>query len=386
MAKYRYFIFLVVFSASLLPYFKGNAQPYSSIELVKPKPYTDRPLMAEMTGSGKFKAPKRFYQNAVTHYNYYFNANNKINEILEKAKSNFQEDYTELLPFYNYTMEGVSKNFVQLDSVIYKCTAGILLHDLRTDWVDDLYLLMGQAYLYKQYYDSAATVFQYINYSFAPKDDGYDLPIGSNASNQKGTFSVSTVESKNLWKKLTTNPPGRNESLLWRIRTYLEQNKVSEAGALIEILRIDPNFPVRLMPHLHELIAYKYYKENAPDSAAVHLTKALDRAVNKGERSRWQYLIGQLYASVGKDSLAVLHFKHAIKTTVDPTLEVYAHLAISSLESVHKQDAVQQNLEELKKMGKRPLYEEYKDIIFYAAAKLELKQTHPGIFIKKCEV
>jgi tetratricopeptide (TPR) repeat protein len=377
MAKYRYLIFLVVFSASLLPFLKGNAQPYSSIELVKPKPYQDRPLVAEMTKSGKIKPAKKFYQNAVTHYNYYFNAYNKINEILEKAKGSFHDDYTELLPFYNYTMEGVSKNNVQLDSVIYKCTAGILLHDLRTDWVDDLYLLMGQAYLYKQYYDSAATVFQYINYSFAPKDDGYDLPIGSNASNQKGSFSISTVESKSLWKKLTSNPPGRNESFLWRVRTYLEQNKIAEAGALIEILRIDPNFPVRLYPHLHELIAYKYYRENTPDSAAVHLTKALDRAINKGERARWQYLIGQLYTTVGKDSLAVSHFKQAIKLTVDPILEVYAHLAISSLESVHKKDAVQQNLEELKKMGKRPLYEEYKDIIFYAAAKLELKQYHP---------
>ena len=247
-------------------------------------------------------------------------------------------------------MEGVSKNNIQLDSVIYKCTAGILLHDLRTDWVDDLYLLMGQAYLYKQYYDSAATVFQYINYSFAPKDDGYDIPIGSNASNQKGAFSISTVESKSLWKKLTSNPPGRNESFLWRIRTYLEQNKLAEAEALIEILRIDPNFPIRLHTHLDELIAYKYYKENSPDSAANYLTKALDRAITKGEKARWQYLIGQLYTSVGKDSLAVVNYKQSIKTTVDPILEVYAHLAISALESGHKKDALQQNLEDLKKM------------------------------------
>ncbi len=377
MAKYRYLLLFFIFFASLLSFLKGNAQPYSSIELVKPKAYQDRPLQAEMTGSGKLKASKKFYQNTVTHFNYYFNANNKLNEILEKAKSNFHEDYTELLPFYNYTMEGVSKNNIQLDSVIYKCTAGILLHDLRTDWVDDLYLLMGQAYLYKQYYDSAATVFQYINYSFAPKDDGYDIPIGSNASKQKGAFSISTVESKSLWKKLTTNPPGRNESFLWRIRTYLEQNKLAEAGALIEILRIDPNFPSRLHTHLEELIAYKYYKENTPDSAANYLAKALDRAINKGEKARWQYLIGQLYSSVGRDSLAVVNYKQSIKTTVDPILEVYAHLAISALESGHKQDALKQNLEDLKKMGKRPLYEEYKDIIFYAAAKLELKQNHP---------
>lgn len=378
MAKYRYLIFLVLFSASFLVHMKGIAQPYSSIELVKPKPYDNRPLAAENTKTGKLKAPKKFYQNAVTHFNYYFNAQNKINEILERTKAGFREDYTQTLPFYNYTMDAVSRNSVQLDSVIYKCTAGILLHDLRTDWVDDLYLLMGQAYLYKKYYDSAATVFQYINYAFAPKDDGYDLPIGSNASNKNGAFTVSTVESKNVWKKLTTNPPGRNESFLWRVRTYLEQNQLSEASALIEMLRIDPNFPIRLHPHLHELIAYKFYKENAADSAAVHLTKALERATNKGEKARWQYLIGQLYASVGKDSLAVINYKQALKTTLDPTLEVYAHLAITALESGHKKDAIQQNLEELKKMGKRPLYEGYRDIIFYAAAKLELKQNHPN--------
>ncbi len=378
MAKYSYFIFLVLFIAFSFSFLNGNAQPYSTIELVKPKQYDGRALPAEKTSSGRLKAPKKFYQNAVTHYNYYFNAHNKINDILDRAKAGFQEDYTQLLPFYNYTMDDVSRNRIQLDSVIYKCTAGILLHDLRTDWVDDLYLLMGQAYLYKKYYDSAATVFQYINYSFSPKDEGYDLPIGSNASNKNGDFSISTVESKSLWKKLTANPPGRNESFLWRIRTYIEQNQLSEANALIEILRIDHNFPLRLQPHLQELIAYKFYKENTNDSAAVHLTKALERATNKTEKARWQFLIGQLYTSVGKDSLAVANYKQALKTTVDPTLEVYAHLAISSLESGHKQDAVQQNLEELKKMGKRPLYEEYRDIIYYAAAKLELKQFHPN--------
>lgn len=378
MANHRLFIFLVLFSVSFFSIVKGYTQPYSSIELVKPKPYEDRLLVAEKTGGGKLKAPKKFYQNAVTHYNYFFNAQNKINDILDRAKSGFQEDYSELLPFYNYTMDAVSRNSTQLDSVIYKCTAGILLHDLRTDWVDDLYLLMGQAYLYKKYYDSAAKVFQYINYSFSPKDDGYDLPVGSNASNKNGAFSVATVESKSVWKKLTSNPPSRNESFLWRIRTYLEKNQVADANALIEILRIDPNFPVRLRPHLQELIAYKFYKENVPDSAANHLTKALDRATNKVERARWQFLIAQLYASVGKDSLALINFKQAIKTTVDPTLDVYAHLAISSLESGHKQDAIQQNLEALKKMGKRPLYEAYRDIIYYAIAKLELNQAHPN--------
>jgi len=122
-------------------------------------------------------------------------------DILEKAKSEFQEDYTQLLPFYNYEMSTISKNAVQLDSVLYKCTAGILLHDLRSDWVDDLYLIMGQAYLYRKNYDSAAKVFQYLNYAFAPKDGGYDIPIGSNASNNNGAFTIVSKEPTGLWKK-----------------------------------------------------------------------------------------------------------------------------------------------------------------------------------------
>lgn len=377
MVKNRYYLFLTVLFLIFLSWNKGITQPYSTLELKKPPQYETRDLAAEKTSATKFSGSKRFFQNTVTHFNYYFNARNKIKEILEKAKSGFQEDYTQLLPFYNYTLDNVSKNKDQLDSVIYKCTAGILLHDLRTDWVDDLYLLMGQAYLFKKNYDSAAQVFQYINYAFAPKDGGYDIPIGSNASNTGGEFTVVTKESKSVWKKLTTEPPGRNESFLWRIRTYLEQNQISEAAGLIEILVADPNFPKRLQPFLHELSAYRYYKENSPDSAAWHLGRSMEQAVTRQEKARWNFLIGQLYTQTGKDSLAVLAYRQAIKTAVDPTLEVYAHLAISALESGKKVNAVQQNLDELIKMGKRPLYEGYRDIIYYAAAKLEIKQQHP---------
>jgi hypothetical protein len=33
------------------------------------------------------------------------------------------------------------------------------------------------------------------------KDDGYDVPIGSNASNTNGVFTIATRESKNIWKR-----------------------------------------------------------------------------------------------------------------------------------------------------------------------------------------
>ena len=353
------------------------AQPYSSIELKKPTKYENRGLPAEKTGSGRIKGAKKIYQNTVTHFNYFFNAQNKLNDVLELAKSSFIEDYSQLLPFYNFTKEDLLKQKEQLDSVLYKCTSGILLHDLRNAWIDDLYLLMGQAYLYRKDYDSAAQVFQYLNYAFAPKEDGYDLPIGSNSSNTNGEFTVVTKEKNSLWKKISSSPPGRNEGFLWRIRTYVEQNQLADAFGLIAILRSDPNFPKRLLPQLNENAAYAFYIEGSLDSAVRYLVKAYDGAVSAQDKARWQFLAGQLYTQTNKDSLAVQAYLESIKSTTDPILEVYARLAISALESGQKANAIQENLNQLWKMAKRPLYEPYRDIIYYAIAQLELKQNRP---------
>src|SRR3954468_21180512 len=69
------------------------------LKVDKPKPYEDRILRSEKTGEKPLKAPKKFFQNLTTHYNYYFNSSNKLNEVIELAKSTFKDDYTVLLPF-----------------------------------------------------------------------------------------------------------------------------------------------------------------------------------------------------------------------------------------------------------------------------------------------
>lgn len=350
------------------------AQPNTTIELTKPKPYEQRSLPAEKTGDKKFSLPKRIYTNTVTRFNYYFNANQRLNEIIERARKQHKDDYTRLLPFYDYSLDLTAKD--EIDTIIYKCNAGILLHDLRSDWVDNLYILLGRAYLLRKDFDSATAVFQYINYTYAPKDDGYDIPLGSNASNTNGVFTIASNEKRNLWKKLTTTLPSRNESFIWQIRTYLEQQKMGDAAGLLELLRTDPNFPARLQPALHELSAYWYYKQEVYDSAAIQLIRALPGAGSKQQVSRWEYLAGQLYQLAQKDKEAILQFENAIRHTSDPLMEVYARLRIASLASGARDNALQENLNELLKMAKRDKYVDYRDIIYYAAAKLELQRGH----------
>ena len=136
--------FLLVFSLFLIAG-SSNAQLGFSFDIPKPKQYEERQLRSEKSEQKKFTLPGRFIQNTTTHYNYFFNANNKMNEIVDRAKAVHRDDFTQLLSFYNYDLDETASDSLQLDSLIYKATTGIVLHDLRSDWADNMYLLWGAA-------------------------------------------------------------------------------------------------------------------------------------------------------------------------------------------------------------------------------------------------
>ena len=345
------------------------AQPYTGISLQKNKPYTERLLPAEKTGEKGFRLPKRIFNNTVTRYNYVFNATMRLNGIIERATEKQIENYGALLPFFPYNLETTAKD--EIDTIIYKCTAGILLHDLRSDWVDNLYIILGKAYLHRQDYDSALAVFKYVNYAFAPKDEGTDIPIGSNISNTNGIFSISTDEKRNIWKKVTTTLPSRNESFLWMIRTYLEQNKQSEAAGLMALLRTDKIFPTRLIPALDELTAYSNYLGERYEQAAIYLAKTIPFAESKKEKSRKAYLTAQLFEKSGVPNLAKQYYEKAIDIAQDPYLEIYANVGLNRLSLTSGADS-----KALLLMAKRDKYEAYKDVIYFAAASIELTKKN----------
>ena len=358
-----------------------------SFDLPHPKKFENRKLRSEKTGDKKFTIPRRFMQNTTTHYNFFFNANEKIKEVIAKAKYAHKDDYTKLLSFYNYNFDETSQYKNELDSVIYKSTAGILLHDLRSNWVDNLYLLMGRAYYLKKDFDSAYLTFQYLNYAFSPKEkDGYDKVIGSN-SNEGGTaFSISTNEKTNIAKKLLSRPPSRNESLVWQIKTFIANDELPEAAGLIQTLKYDPLFPARLQDDLNEAQAWYFYKQQNWDSSALYLEKALGGAFNKQEAARWEYLIAQFYEASGKHEQAKDFYDRVIKHTIDPVMEVYA--VLNSIRQGEGTDdkAIQQAIDALSKMGRRDKYVIYRDIIFYTAAQIELDRKQDSaakVFLEK---
>lgn len=370
----RYLIPLTVFLSCFLP---GMGQPtLSADDLRKPKKYENRQLRAEKTGEKKFTAPRRFFQNTYTHYNYFFNAQNKLNQVLESAKASHTDQYSELLSFYNYTLENTSSQKTELDSVIYKVNAGIYLHDLRSNWMDNLYLLMGQAYYYRNTLDTAFMSFQYMNYAFSPKEeDGFDKVIASNANEGGNVLKVSTVENRNIIDKAFSKPPSRNDALVWLVRTHISRNDMGEAATLIQTLRNDPTFPERLAPQLAEVTAWWFYQRSQYDSAAFYLEKALPAAASKQESARWEYLLGQLYDRAGLTDKARDAFQRCIRHTLDPVMEVAAQLQAAQQFTGTEDMNWQTVIANLEKMARREKYHNYRDLIYYTIGKIEVKQN-----------
>ncbi|MCU7552916.1 tetratricopeptide repeat protein [Chitinophagaceae bacterium LB-8] len=363
----------------------AKAQTGFELEIKKPEPFDNRVLKSEKTGQKKFTWNRRLFQNTYTHYNYFFNASNRLNEVINQAKAINQDDYANLLPFYNYSLETTAAQKAELDSVIYKAKTGIVMHDLRNDWIDDMYLLWGAAYFLQKEFDSAHQMFQFINYAFAEKEkDGYYKYIGSRLDGSSAQ-SIVTKEDDKLLKRLTSDPPSRNNAFIWQIRTFIEDTAMADAGSLIDALKKDPNFPERLNASLEEVQAYWFYKQERWDSAAIHLTAALDNAKTKQERARWQYLAGQLFERSGKPEQAKEWFSKSIDNATDPVLDIYARLNLIRVNKEGGDDYVDKNIAELDKMAHRERYADYRDMIYFMMAQMELERNNPDAALKYLE-
>ena len=356
--------------------FPSYSQLGISFDIKKPKQYEDRVLGSEKSDQKKFNTPRRFIQNTVTHYNYFFNTNNKLNQIIADAKTAHIDDYSQLLSFYNYSLDATAQNKTELDSVIIKSQTGIVLHDLRNDWIDDMYLLWGAAYYLRQNFDSAYNMFQFINYAFAEKEkDGYYKYIGSRLDGNNA-LTISTKENAGLVKRMFSDPPIRNQAFIWQIRTFIAQGAFTEAASLIETLKKDPVFPNRLKKDLEEVQALWFYKREIWDSAAFHLTRALNNATNKQEQARWEYLAAQLYERSDNFSEAERYYSKAIGHTTDPVMEIFARLNAIKTNTDSTNNMAEKNISDLLKMARREKYRDYRDIIYFMAAQMEINRNN----------
>ena len=96
----RFSLLLFVISIVIPKSFAQLGKITVDLEKDKPQKFKTKVLKSEKTGQHKFTVPRKIIQNTASHFNYYFNAKNKLNAVIERARYSSQENYLKLLPFY----------------------------------------------------------------------------------------------------------------------------------------------------------------------------------------------------------------------------------------------------------------------------------------------
>ena len=122
----------------------------------------------------------KFYHNTTALYNGYFNANELMKDSYLSLRQAHRDNYNEILPLYDYvSVENTKSVATDLDKAIEKVTTVASLHE-PSKWVDDCYVMLGEAQYLKQDFESAEETFVYFKDEFNPRN-----PFGRNYKKKK---------------------------------------------------------------------------------------------------------------------------------------------------------------------------------------------------------
>nr|MBP7184560.1 hypothetical protein [Saprospiraceae bacterium] len=379
---------------------------------------------------------KRNYHNLTCRYNYYFNANNMVNETTSKLDAQYRDNYTKVLELFKYTAnENVESVSTELDSAVKKLSIAISLHR-PSDWVDDCYLLVGKSQYLKKDYESAEETFKYLLQNYNPDDKkvlknkskSKKKKVSSSSSNKKKSdtkkkstsssksskskskskSSVKSSKNKNEESKpdldenktndvasasnenatdeqneLITDgkkpqkyffkrPPAYQEAKLWLARTMIERKKYDEASTILnELERSGATLkPIRrLIPVIR---SYYQLKLKNYDQSIASLQKAIELSKNKNDKTRYSFILGQIYQLSNQNELAAERYEYTKKKSANYELAFNAYVNQLKMAYLSKKESYESVARSLENMVKDSKNKEYRDQIYFGLATIQL--------------
>lgn len=322
----------------------------------------------------KWNAPRRAVQNTFTHYNYYFNANRKMEEAEANMERRARDNWDERISLFSFDPLKDSAVFAtDMDSVIQKTSLGIQIHDPRTKWGDDLYLLLGKAYYYKGDFENSSASFKYIiALQERAKAEKAKKEAYSNKSvygKRKVSTSVVAPEQKGI-NSIIKREPATNEGLLWLTRSFITYGHIGEAEAVLDLVSNDQNFPKELKGKLALEKAYLALKQQNEKQAASNLIiVAADESIPTDQRRRAAYLAGQLLDEQRDFTNAAAQFE--IVSDLHPKLDMDFYARRNRAYALMQSGGVQQEaIASLKDMLNDAKFSPYYEQVYYVLGRL----------------
>ena len=296
---------------------------------------------------------RRTYHNVTCHYNVFWNGMISQIEGQENLKDKLEDDYSEILRVYNYgTKQDAKQLNPKMDRTIKKASIAIQRHSMvfggeeRVKWVEQSYLLMGQAYFLKQEYISARRVFDFVakEYPYAP------------------------IHYK---------------AMLWLAKTYIQTEYYQKAEAMLNLLATKKNeadFPNETYRKLPLVNADLYLAQKKFDVAYSYLERGTELVKKKDMRSRLNFILGQINQKEDDFARAATYYKKVIKSTPPFKMAFEAKLNLAKCYTGHS-GSNKEILKVLNKMLKDDRNKEYLDQIYFALADVALKDKDDTLAI-----
>lgn len=340
--------------------------------------------------------PSQAYHDLTSHYNAYFNANEKLKNTLRVQRDTHKDKFDSVIAVFDHNNPAdFAANSADLDDAIKRSTLSIQLHG-TSNWSDDNMLLIGKSSYFKGDYDKASSSFRYITTEYK---DGVDYvkvrkSLGKKVgkyvkakkkkkktqvkviSNEDGTKTLEKVDNRPK-KSIWIHTPARSEALVWLIKTYTRQKKYEQAGIVVTYVRGDDFFYKNYDPELDLADADLQVSEKDYNGAITPLEKYLTyKQIKKKKRKKVRplFVLAQCYEQIGNYAKATENYKAVLKSNPNDDMEFYAKLKMAKLGRKGTTDnaAIRSLLTKMSKDGK---YKDYWDQIFYELALIAISEN-----------
>jgi len=303
----------------------------------------------------------RFYQGLTSRYNIYFNGNESFKAGVTKVNAGYRDDYSDLLKIFEYSDPAtVSMCTADMERAIQKASKVISLKSITArpeikgnappsdkeeeflkrkeynEWVDNCYLLMGKARLYKHDFDPARSTLSY--------------NISSSVDNEIKT-----------------------ESTIWLARVYNETGNYNESFRILNELDLSKNFTKELKGLYYTTLADLFMKQKRYPEVIEPLSKSLEFVSGKRNKYRLTYLLAQLYEKTGDGNKATFHYREVVKMNPPYEVEFNARINLAGVFDVNSGNP-ESIRRELGKMLRDSKNKEFRDQIYYALGNLYKKE------------
>lgn len=315
---------------------------------------------------------RRLFQNTTTRYNYYYNANLRMEQMEQNMLKMASNNYDSLLPLYPFDPDKDSARLASdMDSLIRRSGVGIQIHDPRSKWQDNLYMLVGKAYYYKGDYTNAANAFKYI----VATAEAEKKEKEKEKNQKKGTGKPTATTINDLAEKERTNifthVSSKNDAMLWLARTLAQDSQVNMAQTILNMVRSSKQFDKELEGRFAAAQAFvdlkKYEYEASTNDLAVLYA---DEKMPKWLRERAAYLRGQILQQEHQLAASDSAFAKVIDLKPDMEMDFNARLhLVNNSVNAGKGDP-QKMMATLSQMSREAKYKSFYDKIYFTMAKV----------------